>query len=218
MGLEKLELLAQKLIRLEDDYDAYEFADTYDDYLPNLDDDKYDGIVGDTMSAIVNNSYEILNELEDMYYDVEDVDEEMANDILSLMDEVEVYSSYTPAERVNENRLLEAYLNKKEITMENKFESIINETIYKSGDRTEDELYKDNMELLEEYERRVKSLLTDISDLKELCKEDKLDQSILNNEISVGGSSYYDAPEHPLSMIDNIKMVIHTAWSKAYKS
>ena len=125
MGLEKLELLAQKLIQLEDDYDAYEFADTYDDYLPNLDDDKYDGIVGDTMSAIVNNSYDILNELEDMYYDVEGVDEEMANDILSLMDEVEVYSSYTPAERVNENRLLEAYLSKKEIIMENKFESVI---------------------------------------------------------------------------------------------
>ncbi len=125
MGLEKLELLAQKLIQLEDDYDAYEFSDTYDDYLPNLDNDKYDGIVGDTMSAIVNNSYEILNELEDMYYDVEDVDEEMANDILSLMDEVEVYSSYTPAERVSENKLLEEYLSKKEIIMENKFESII---------------------------------------------------------------------------------------------
>lgn len=124
MSLDKLEVLAQKLIQLEDDYDAYEFADTYDDYLPNLGSDKYNDVIGDAMSAILNNSYDILNELEDMYYDFEDVDEELANYVLSLMNEVEEYSNYTPTERVNENRLLDKYL-KGEIKMNNKFESII---------------------------------------------------------------------------------------------
>lgn len=198
MGLEKLEILAYDLLDIAEWYDPYDFQDsiTYDD----MDDE-----VANMMDQILNNSYSLLNRLEDMYYDVEDYDPELADKILTVMDDITDYSNYTPTQRAYENKLLEVYLNKKEITMENKFEGIIRGKELKEDldFMTDDELYKENLEILDEYEKRTNKLLSEIKQAKSLCEENKLDQSYLNNELT-NGFYYYDAPKYPLSIIDSI--------------